>query len=189
MELEKEVRFLVTNVEWQKAINNSTEFKQRIKMLDITLGAYGRESVKKTGKVFRIRQKPNRITLEIKNRIDGGWEEEAIVLDSVERGISFLHLAGMEPYLFISRLREIRKYKGLKIFFDDIDLLGKYIEIEYQDSDDAERDVKEFCNLCGITSSPQPLYGEIINDKYDNDNYFRTKFDEYLKNILDEVKK
>lgn len=189
MELEKEVRFLVTNSEWQKALNNSVEFKKRIKMLDITLGSYGRESVAKTGKVFRIRQKPNRITLEIKNRIDGGWEEEAIVLDSIERGISFLKLAGMEPYLFISRLREIRKYKGLKIFFDDIDLLGKYIEIEFQDSDDAEREVKEFLNLCGITSEPQPLYGEIINEKYYTDNYFRTKFDEYLKNILDEVKK
>jgi len=188
MELEKEVRFLVTNTEWGKAIKNSQEFKPRIKMLDITLGAYGRDSVAKTGKVFRIRQKPHKITLEIKNRIEGGWEEEAIVLDSVERGMSFLRLAGLKPYLFISRLREIRKYKGLKIFFDDIDLLGRYIEIEFQDSIFAEKELKEFLALCGIKSEPQPLYGEIINEKYDNDAYFRSKFDEYLNDILAGIK-
>ena len=147
------------------------------------MGAFGRESVAKTGKVFRIRQKPNKITLEIKNRIEGGWQEEAIVLDSVERGMSFLTLAGLKPYLFISRTREVRKYKGLKIFFDDIELLGKYIEMEYQDSLNAENELKEFCNLCGINCPEQPMYGEIINKKYETDEKFRQVFDEYLEKL------
>ena len=188
MELEKEVRFLVTDEVWNSALSNTTDYKERVKMLDITLGAYGRESVHKTGKVFRVRQKPNKITLEIKNRIEGGWEEEAIELDSVARGVSFLQLAGMSPYLFIDRYREVRRFKGLKVFFDDIDLLGKYIEIEYQDSDNSEKELEEFISLVKITGNPAPLYGEIINEKYDTDIDFRVKFEEKLAKIIEEAK-
>ncbi|MBE5735196.1 MAG: CYTH domain-containing protein [Clostridiales bacterium] len=184
MEIEKEVRYNVTEDEWQLALSNSTEYKPKAEMLDITLGAFGRDSVAKTGKVFRVRKKPNKITLEIKNRIDGGWQEEAIVLDSVERGINFLTLAGLKPYLFIDRTREVRKYKGLKIFFDDIKLLGKYIEIEYQDSENATAELIEFCNICNIFMDPEPLYGDIINKKYNEDETFRTAFDQYLEDLL-----
>ena len=93
-------------------------------------------------------------------------------------------LAGFSPYLFIDRQREVKKYKGLKIFFDDIKLLGKYIEIEYQDSENAEKEMKEFCDKCGIYGDPQPLYGEIINVKYDTDESFRKSFDEHLSKIV-----
>lgn len=184
MELEKEVRYLVSDDEWEKAIENSTPFKEKTKMLDITMGAYGRESVAKTGKVFRIRKKGDKITLEVKNRIEGGWQEEVVRLDSVEQGMNFLRLAGMEAYLFIDRYREVRKYKGLKVFFDDINLLGKYIELEYQDSDDAVSDVEEFKKLCGINSSEQPLYGDIINYKYENDENFRIEFERILESLI-----
>ena len=184
MELEKEVRFFVSDEEWEKAFANSTPYKEKSKMLDITMGAYGRESVAKTGKVFRIRQKGDKITLEIKNRIEGGWQEEAIVLDSAERGMNFLRLAGMEPYLFIDRFREVRKYKGLKVFFDDIFLLGKYIELEYQDSDNALAEVEEFKKICNITSEEQPLYGEIINEKYKTDERFRSEFEKTLQDLI-----
>lgn len=183
MQLEKEVRYLVDDAVWKDALEKSAEYKEKVKMLDITMGAFGRESVAKTGKVFRVRQKPDKITLEIKNRIDGGWQEESIVLDSVERGVSFLTLAGLKPYLFISRMREVRKYKNLKIFFDDIELLGKYIEIEYQDSLDSENELREFCSLCGISGIDQPLYGDIINKRYEEDINFKQSFDEYLKTI------
>ncbi len=186
MELEKEVRFLVDDDIWNKAQEITKPYKDKVEMLDITMGAYGRESVAKTGKVFRVRKKPNKITLEIKNRIADGWQEEAIVLDSVKRGISFLTLAGMKPYLYIARTREVKKFKGLKIFFDDVELLGKYIEIEYQDSEDAMPELKEFCSLCGIEGDEQPMYGEIINTKYDEDIEFRNAFDNKLKLLINE---
>ena len=184
MEIEKEVRYLVDDNVWEKALNSTQQYKERVEMLDITMGAYGRESVHKTGKVFRVRKKPNKITLEIKNKIEGGWEEESIELDSVERGVNFLSLAGLKPYLFISRTREVKKYKGLKIFFDNIYLLGKYMEIEYQDSEDAVNELNEFIELCGINGNEQPLYGDIINEKYEEDKEFRESFDEYLNNLL-----
>lgn len=184
MEIEKEVRFCVTEDVWQKAILCSEQYKEKVPMLDITMGAFGRESVAKTGKVFRIRNKPNKITLEIKNRIEGGWQEESIVIDSIERGMSFLTLAGFKPYLFIDRYREVRKFKGLKIFFDDIKFLGKYIEIEFQDSANSTKEMEEFCALCNISGTPQPLYGEIINEKYETDPIFRENFDNYLQKLI-----
>ena len=186
MELEKEVRFLVGDDIWNKAQEITKSFKDKVEMLDITMGAYGRESVAKTGKVFRIRKKTNKITLEIKNRIADGWQEEAIVLDSVTRAISVLTLAGLKPYLYIARTREVKKFKGLKIFFDDVELLGKYIEVEYQDSEDAMAELQEFCSLCGIESDGQPMYGEIINIKYEEDIEFRKAFDNKLKLLINE---
>jgi len=187
MELEKEIRFLVNDETWDIALKLTTPYKDKVKMLDLTFGLYGKESVAKTGKVFRIRQKPDKVTMEIKNRIEGGWEEESITLDSVTRGISFFTLAGLKPYLFIDRFREIKKFKNLKIFFDDIKYLGKYIEIEYQDCEDSQDEIEEFCKVCNIDSEPQPLYGEIINQKYDNDDEFRSDFDKYLDEILSNI--
>ena len=184
MDIEKEVRFKVADDVWQKAIEHSEEYQAKLEMLDITLGAFGRDSVARTGKVFRIRKKPNKITLEIKNKISDGWQEEAIVLDSVERGINFLTLAGLKPYLFIDRTREVRKYKGLKIFFDNIKMLGKFIEIEYQDSNNAYEELEEFCKVCSIDGEKQPLYGDIINNMYATDEEFRKEYDKQMNLII-----
>ncbi len=186
MEIEKEVRYAVPDYVWNAVLEETEEYKEKVKMTDITCGAYGRESYQKTGKVFRVREKPNKTTLEIKSRTkDGNWLEEAIVLESARQGLNFLHLAGLEPYLYIARSREVKKYKGLKIFFDDIELLGKYIEIEYQDSTDAEAELKEFLTIFGIEGDPAPLYGTIINQRYEKDEEFRIAFDQKLKSLTD----
>jgi len=115
--------------------------------------------------------------------------EEAIELKSVNQGLRFLHLAGLDPYLYIDREREVKEYKGLKIFFDDIQLLGKFIEIEYQDSKDARNELDEFTKKFGITGKPEPLYGEIINKKLNSDADFNDKFTKRLKEIVEEAKK
>lgn len=90
----------------------------------------------------------------------------------------------MDPYLYIDREREVRQYKGLKIFFDDIKLLGKYIEIEYQDSTSAETELNEFIKMFNIEGDPQPLYGTIINEKFESDPNFRKIFSETLANLI-----
>ena len=184
MEVEKEVRFLVDDKAWDNALKVSDKYKEKVKMLDITMGAYGRESLAKTGRIFRVRQKPNKVTLEVKQRTTEGWLEESVKLESVNQGVNFLTLAGLKPYLYISRFREVRKYKGLKIFFDDVELLGKFIEVEYQDSVDAEKELQEFINICKIKNNPQPLYGDIINERYNKDEVFKQKFDEVLDNLI-----
>ena len=181
MEIEKEVRYAVSDEIWNDVLEGTEEYKQKVQMIDITCGAYGREFYQKTGKVFRVRQKPNKTTLEIKSRTDdGNWLEEAVKLESVKQGLNFLHLAGLDPYLYIERSREVKKYKGLKVFFDDVELLGKYIEIEYQDSEDTEKELEEFIEKFGIVGEPAPLYGTIINQRYDGDEEFRLAFDDKL---------
>lgn len=187
MELEKEIRFAVNDKMWQKALSCTMDFKPKVSMTDITMGAFGRDSVAKTGKVFRVRQKPDKVTIEIKNKIEDGWQEEAIQIDSVDKGVSFFTLAGLKPYLYIARTREVKKFKNLKIFFDDVELLGKYIEIEYQDSVDAQNEIKEFCSMCGINGVEQPMYGTIINQKYETDNVFRLAFEQRLSDLIKNI--
>lgn len=185
MEVEKEVRYAVNDEIWNNVYKNTTPLIVNTHVLDITCGAFGRDSLAKTGRVFRVRQKPNRVALEIKKRTDNNdWLEESINLDSVEQGISFLHLAGLDPYLYIDREREIRQYKGLKIFFDNIQLLGKYIEIEYQDSASAESELDEFIKMFNIVGDPQPLYGTIINERFELDADFRKVFSEKLESLI-----
>lgn len=185
MEVEKEVRYLVSDDTWCLIHDNTTEYKPKEQMTDITMGKYGFNSFQQTGLVFRVRQKGDKISLEIKKKINNNeWLEESIPLDSMQRGISYLHLAGLEPYLFISRSREIRKFKGLKIFFDDVELLGKFIEIEYQDSTEATNELNEFLNTFNITGDPEELYGTIIIKKYNEDLQFRQIFDEKMQELV-----
>lgn len=185
MEVEKEVRYEVSNDIWNNVLNGTTEYKPKEKMTDITMGKYGLNSFQQTGLVFRVRQKGEKISLEIKKKVnDNEWLEEGIALDSMEQGISYLHLAGLEPYLFINRFREVRKYKGLKIFFDDVELLGKFIEIEYQESNEAVKEINEFIDKFNITGEPAELYGTIIIKKYNDDMEFKQIFDAKMKELI-----
>ncbi len=185
MEIEKEVRYLVDENCWNKILNGTTEYKPKEHMIDITLGKYGFDSFAKTGRVFRVRQKGQRISLEIKKRVDNSqWLEESIPLESVEKGLSYLHLAGLDPYLYIDRYREVKKYKGLKIFFDNVDMLGRFIEIEYQDCANGLSELNEFVSQFDIKGEPQELYGDIIIHKYKTNPEFRAKFDIRMSELM-----
>lgn len=66
MEVEKEVRYLVDDNIWNSVLLETTEYKPKSQMLDITMGKYGLDSFQKTGLVFRVRQKGEKISMEIK---------------------------------------------------------------------------------------------------------------------------
>ena len=188
MEVEKEVRYLVDDNIWNSVLLGTTEYKPKSQMLDITMGKYGLDSFQKTGLVFRVRQKGEKISMEIKKRVgESEWLEESIPLDSVGRGVSYLKLAGLSPYLYISRTREVKKFKGLKIFLDDVEMLGKFIEIEYQDSDNAKAELNEFLQTFGIENNPQDLYGTIIIRKYNEDENFRNAFNSKMNEIVNNI--
>ena len=62
-------------------IKNSEPYKLSTHTLDITFGAFGFESLAKTGRITRIRQKGETILLEIKAReSQNSWIEEKIKL-------------------------------------------------------------------------------------------------------------
>ena len=183
MEREKEVRYRIDNSMKDLIIKNSEPYKLSTHTLDITFGAFGFESLAKTGRITRIRQKGETILLEIKAReSQNSWIEEKIKLDSVEQGFNFLKLSGLEPYLFLDRDREVRKYKNLKIFLDNFSLLGDFVEIEYQDGNRA--DAEEFISLCGIKGESQPLYGDIVKELFLKDKNFKESFETTLNKIV-----
>jgi len=53
----------------------------------------------------------------------------------------------MKPYLYLKRQREVRKFKNLKVFIDEFDLIGDYVEIEYQDCPDVKKELEFNFNL------------------------------------------
>ena len=90
----------------------------------------------------------------------------------------------MEPYLYINRKRQIRKYKSLKIFLDGIELLGNYVEIEYQGSKNMEVEIEEFKELFDIKGEEEKLYGDIFKDKIDKEKEFQKIFTERLEKFI-----
>ncbi len=185
MEVEKEVRYLINNDEKKKIIKATEPFKEKTSMLDITCGYDGFDSYKKYGYICRIRQKGNNKTLEVKNyKNSKECIEQVINLDKVSDGVNYLKLIGMKPYLYLKRDREIRKYNDLKIFIDEFDILGDYVEIEYQDSKNANIELINFKKLIGINGIEQDMYGGIVKDKLKKDKDFKKLFEDNLENIL-----
>ena len=185
MELEKEVRYKISNKQKEKIIGCTKPFKDKTEMLDITLGYDGFNSYSKYKFICRIRQKGNNKTLEVKNyKNKNECIEQSIKLEKVSDGVNYLKLIGMDVYLYLKRFREVRKYKGLKIFIDEFDMIGDYVEIEYQDSNNAKEELNEFIKLISIKSDPQDMYGGIVKDKLENDSEFKKNFERNLNRII-----
>lgn len=185
MEKEKEVRYLINKEQSEKIIKNTELYKEKTEMLDITCGYDGFNSYSKYGFICRIRQKGNNKTLEVKKYTNKNeCLEQAIKLERIVDGVNYLKLIGMEPYLYLKRTREIRKYKNLKIFIDEFDILGKFVEIEYQDSENEVKEIEEFIKLVGIEGIEQDMYGGIVKDKLESDKNFKETFDKGLSKIL-----
>lgn len=185
MELEKEVRFSISKEQIESIRIKTTCYKEEEEMLDITCGYDGFNSLSKYGYICRIRQKGDNKTLEVKkyyNETD--CYEQSIKLEKISDGVNFLKFIGMRPYLYLKRLREVRLYKGLKIFIDQFDIIGDYVEIEYQDSVNAKEELNEFITLIGIDGKNQDMYGGIVKDRLLNDQDFRLQFEEGLATAL-----
>lgn len=187
MNLEKEVRYAISENVKEKIIELTTPYKEKIEMLDITCGYAGFNSYSKYGYICRVRQKGNRKTLEVKNyKNNNECIEQEIVLDRVCDGVNYLKLIGMEPYLYLKRYREVRKYKNLKIFIDEFDIIGDYVEIEYQDSKNEKEEMKEFKCLVGINAKEEDMYGGIVKDRLEKDKEFKKIFVSNLDKIINE---
>ena len=185
MQIEKEVRYQIDEEQIDKIILNTTPYKEKIEMLDITCGYKGFDSYSLYGFICRVRQKGNKKTLEVKNYLNPNeCTEQEIKLENIEDGINYLKLIGMKPYLYLKRFREVRKYKDLKIFIDEFDILGNYVEIEYQDSIDSKKNINEFLNLINIKKIPLDMYGSIVKEKLEHDLEFKKVFNKKLEKVL-----
>lgn len=185
MEVEKEVRYQIDKKKIEKILEITEEYLKRVEMLDITCGYNGFESYATYGYICRVRKKGEKLTLEVKNYSnEKECVEQSIVLNHLVDGMNYLKLIGMKPYLYLKRYREVRKYKDLKIFIDEFDILGDFVEIEYQDSIDAKTHIHEFLEILKIEDKPQNMYGDIVKRKLQEDKKFKNKFEQNLNNIL-----
>lgn len=191
MEIEKEVRYKINRMQKENIINETEILENESRTIDLVMGWNGFESLNKYGFICRIREKNGKIELQTKKKIkDNEWEETKIELNSFEEGYNLLRTLKMEPYLYINRIRQVRKYEDLKIFLDDIDLLGNYVEIEFQDSKDADKNIQKFIKKFQIEDKKEKLYGDIFKEKIELDKNFEKDFMKkiqyFLKNEIKE---
>lgn len=185
MEIEKEVRYQINKDTIEKILEETKEYIPRDEMLDITCGYNGFDSYSIYKYICRVRKKGNHCSLEVKNYSnEQECVEQSITLNDARDGINYLKLIGMKPYLYLKRYREVRKYKDLKIFIDEFDILGDFVEIEYQDSKDSKKTVEEFLNIIKIKEEPKEMYGDIVKKKLREDVEFKELFENNLEEIL-----
>ena len=187
MEIEKEVRFKIENKSEIKKIELETEEIQgKSETIDLVLGWKGFESLDKYGFICRVRKKNDEIYLECKKKIEETiWNESKIKLQEFKDGVNFLSLIGMKPYLYINRKRQIRKYKDLKIYIDEVDMLGNFIEIEFQEALNEKERIQEFLRHFNIKNREQKLYGDIFKEKIETDTNFKAEFEKKMKLFID----
>ena len=181
--IEREIRFKINNEIKEKIINSSKLVREKEICVDLCMGKYGFDSLDKLGYIIRIRNKNNKIFIESKRRLDNNsWNESTIKLDDINQGYEFLKNIGLEPYLYINRKREERSIKEAKIFIDEIELLGTYVEFELEEGFEP-KDLKKYLKENNITGKPDKLYGDIFKEKMKSEE-FKKKFENSLNNFL-----
>lgn len=186
MEIEKEVRYKITDKKKiEEIVANTEELKVRTNVIDLVMGWSGFNSLNDYGFICRLRKKNYKINLECKKRIsDEEWNESKIALNTFKEGYDFLSLLGMKPYLYINRYRQVRKYRNVNIFIDEVDMLGNFVEIEFQNTNDEKEQIKKFIQEFGIDDEKQELYGNLFKEKVENDELFRVEFNKKLLDFI-----
>lgn len=186
MDLEQECRYKIDDEQITRIKAISKVVDEKSEQIDLTLGYAGFESLYKFGYVCRVRKKKDKIWMEVKNKIDDeSFHETKVNLNNFQNGVEFFKSIGMKPYMYMRRTREILEYKGLKLFIDDIELLGKFVEIEFQDITNAKEILEDFLKEINITTDKQPLYGDILNNLLKNNEEFKKEYQEKLQKFID----
>ena len=172
--IEKEIRLKVNESDIDRIKNITDSYKDKVRLIDITCGKYGFDSLSKLGYIGRIRCNGNSYKIEIKNyQNKDECLEKALPINSIRDGLDFFKLLNMEPYLVLDRYREVRKYNNLLIFIDEFDTIGSYIEIEYQESDKDE--AYKFIELLNLDNKEQDKYGDIVRNLINSDDNLKNK--------------
>ena len=186
MEVEKEVRYKIADKKKiENIISNTEELKARANVIDLVMGWNGFNSLNDYGFICRLRKKNDKINLECKKRIsDEEWNESKIALNTFKEGYDFLSLLGMKPYLYINRYRQVRKYKDIDIYIDEVDMLGDFVEIEFQNTNNEKEQIESFLQEFCIDDKKQGLYGDLFKEKVENDELFKMEFNKKLLNFI-----
>lgn len=163
--IEREVRYKIDDKTKANIIKASIPLEQATKCVDLCMGKYGFDSLDKVGYIIRLRDKSGKCIMESKKRMnDNTWCESQILITSMKQGYDFLKNIGLEPYLYINRTREVRQIDIAKIYIDELELLGSFVEFELEDGYEFE-DLEKYLSEVGIENKPEKLYGDIFKEK------------------------
>jgi len=183
--IEREVRYKINETIRENIINSTYPIEDRTKCVDLCMGKYGFDSLDKLGYVIRLREKNGKCVMESKKRLeDNTWSEVKISLDSMKNGYDFLTNIGLKPYLYINRTREIREIDVAKVYIDDLELLGSFVEFELKDNYSFS-DLEDYLNNIGIENNPEKLYGDIFKEKIKEAN-FNDKLNKAINGFLNQ---
>ena len=181
--IEREVRYKIDESIKDKVINSTYPLEDKTKCVDLCMGKYGFDSLDKLGYIIRLRENNGKVVMESKNRLEGNaWREAKIPLETMKQGYDFLLNIGLKPYLYINRTREVREIEIAKVFIDDLELLGSFVEFELKDGYTFD-DLGRYLNDIGIENTPEKLYGDIFKEKI-KDPTFNEKLTKAIKDFL-----
>ena len=130
---------------------------------------------------MRLRNKSGKCIIDSKKRLDNNsWSEAQLTIPTMKDGYAFLKNIGLQPYLYINRTREIRKIDIAKVYIDDLEILGTFVEFELEEGYEF-KDLEKYLSEIGIENNPEKLYGDIFKE--------RTKepeFNEILNNAIND---
>lgn len=183
--IEREVRYKIDEKIKDKIINSSYPVEEPTNCVDLCMGKYGFDSLDKLGYIIRLRNKSGKCVMESKKRLeDNSWQEASVTLSAMKEGYDFLKNIGLEPYLYINRTREVRKIDIAKVYIDELDLLGTFVEFELRDGYEFE-DLEEYLNNTGIENNPEKLYGDIFKERM-KEPEFNEKLNKAINDFLNQ---
>lgn len=80
--------------------------------------------------------------------------------------------------MYINRIREVREIDVAKVYIDELEILGNFVEFELKEEYEF-KDLDEYLKRIGINSKPEKLYGDIFKEKAKD-----PKFNEILNNTI-----
>jgi len=121
--------------------------------------------------VARIREKGEKRLVEFKEiRRTGAGLEFSSPLPSLGAGLAFLEKLDFKKAFAVCKDREIYKYRDFEICLDEVEVLGKFIEVEHSDKqgEDKEKalsECKEFLGLIAPEAVLEPRkYGDLMQN-------------------------
>ena len=131
---------------------------------DIALRVRMYRSVTSNKRVCELTYKGPRISRDLKIR-----KEITLTIDDGYRALEIFRELGFERHVSIRKKRKIYRYGAAKIFLDDVEGLGKFVEIEVDGVDSIERFREIIMKILEILNLPRELisksYLELILEK------------------------
>lgn len=165
-----------------KAIANSganAHVSPRERLSDLVFGRVGFDSVGRDGWIVRIREGGGCL-LELKERLTAeSWKETKAGVGSANSVRYILERLGLGPHLLLLRYRTTISDGLYTLCFDEIENLGFFIEVEFENGDGHSPLSKLVERINRLEK--KPAYGDIVKEKVLGDPEFRRHYREQIR--------